>query len=979
MKNSTLKLLGVLLLIVSHYPIVAQTYNYAEVLQKSMLFYEAQESGNLVNNRLNWRGNSATADGSDVGIDLTGGWYDAGDHVKFGFPMAFSATMLAWGAITFEDGYTNSGQMQYLKRNLRWVNDYFIKCHTAPNEFYGQLGNGGTDHAWWGSAEVMQMSRPAYKIDASNPGSDLAAETAAAMAAASILFQSDDPAYSATLLSHAEQLYNFADTYRGVYTSSITDAASYYNSYSGYNDELVWGAIWLYQATGNQSYLDKAEQYYANLGSEGQSSLKAYKWGLAWDDKGIGCYALLAQITGKSQYKEDIERHLDYWTDGYNGERITYTPGGLAYLDVWGALRYAMNTSFVALTYYDQASTTAKTTKYYDFAVNQIAYALGDNPRGSSYVCGYGTNPPVNPHHRTAHGCWSNNQNGPPALTRHTLYGALVGGPNNDDSYADERSNYVNNEVATDYNAGFSGALAKMVEDFGGTSLANFPIPETPADEFIIEAKLNGSGGTYTEWSVWIYNHSAWPARISNAHSFRLFVDISEGIVAGYNASDYVISANGANVSYTPLQAWDASQNIYYTEAALSPSISLRPGGTGESRQEAQIRIRLPYDAPASAWDPSNDWSYQSLNGTLQQFSNIPLYVDGEQVFGIEPNSGEPVAVTGISIAPTDPEVEINSSIGFAASITPANATNKNVTWSSSNTAIATVNTNGVATGLAVGQTTISATTVDGGFVASTVLTVSEEVILPDYTLTTTVIGNGSVSLSPTGGVYEEGTVVTLTATANNGYNFAGWSGDVTNSQNPLNITISSDLSITATFEEVVIVDPCENPSLQSLPFTQDGSGEYCWEITGSISYINSWNMDLVEINGVDYTNTWSNSFPPRIDGSYFFHYVGSFPWSHLEINGSSSARIDGQLPSFSQVELKAFPNPASDFITIQGIDRSGIVQIHDLTGNLLITQPVSTSTSAHISLTQLCKGLYLMTFNSKDGKVSFSQKLKKE
>ena len=74
----------------------AQTFNYAEALQKSLFFYEAQRSGPLpASNRVNWRGDSGLTDGADVGRNLTGGWYDAGDHVKFGLPMASSATMLA--------------------------------------------------------------------------------------------------------------------------------------------------------------------------------------------------------------------------------------------------------------------------------------------------------------------------------------------------------------------------------------------------------------------------------------------------------------------------------------------------------------------------------------------------------------------------------------------------------------------------------------------------------------------------------------------------------------------------------------------------------------------------------------------------------------------------------------------------------------------------------------------------------------------
>src|SRR5690606_10587325 len=224
----------------------APAFAYGEALQKSLWFYEAQQSGELPDwNRVSWRGDSALDDGSDVGLDLTGGSYDAGDHAKFGFPMAVSATLLAWGAVEYGDAYEDSGQLTHLLNNLRWVNDCFIKAHPSPNVLYGQVGNGGTDHAWWGPAEAMSMARPAYKIDASCGGSDLAGETAAAMAAASIVFRPTDPDYADTLVTHARQLYTFADTVREEYSDCISDAQSYYKSWSGYTDELVWGAIWL--------------------------------------------------------------------------------------------------------------------------------------------------------------------------------------------------------------------------------------------------------------------------------------------------------------------------------------------------------------------------------------------------------------------------------------------------------------------------------------------------------------------------------------------------------------------------------------------------------------------------------------------------------------------------------------------------------------------------------------------------------------
>ena len=142
------------------------SFNYGEALQKAIWFYEVQISGPKPSfSRVTWKGDSATADGSDVGIDLAGGWFDAGDHIKFGFAMASSATMLAWGGVDYRQAYQQSGQIQSLLDNLKVANDYFIKAHTAPNELWGQIGEEGPDHSFWGPAEIMQESRRSFKID----------------------------------------------------------------------------------------------------------------------------------------------------------------------------------------------------------------------------------------------------------------------------------------------------------------------------------------------------------------------------------------------------------------------------------------------------------------------------------------------------------------------------------------------------------------------------------------------------------------------------------------------------------------------------------------------------------------------------------------------------------------------------------------------------------------------------------------------
>ncbi|MBV6621370.1 MAG: glycoside hydrolase family 9 protein [Rivularia sp. (in: Bacteria)] len=449
-------------------------FNYGEALQKSNLFYLAQRSGDLPDDYvIPWRDDSAVNDGADVNRDLSGGYYDAGDHVKFGFPMAASMTMLSWGVIEYSEGYEKVGQLDDTLENIRWGTDYILKAYddkgtatTSDDVFWGQVGDGQKDHAYWGAPEDMTMSRPSFKVDAQNPGSDLTAESAAALASASIAFRSTDAAYADKLLEKAKGLYRFAEQHRGVYSDSISNAGSFYNSWSGYQDELAWGAVWLHkaiQASGetDSQYLDKAQSYYKGIDSG---------WTHNWDEKSYGTAILLAQLTDKSQYKQDVEAWLDNWVNPNDG--IQKTDGGLAWLSQWGSLRYTANTAFLAGVYGDTVND--KQGKYTEFSENQINYILGDNPNNFSYMVGFGENYPQNPHHRAASGTTNISDSD---SNEYTLYGALVGGPSaaNDDAYQDRRTDYIANEVALDYNAAFTGALARMTDEFGGEALTEIP------------------------------------------------------------------------------------------------------------------------------------------------------------------------------------------------------------------------------------------------------------------------------------------------------------------------------------------------------------------------------------------------------------------------------------------------------------------------------------------------------------------------
>ncbi len=610
----------------------AAAFNYGEALQKSIWFYDAQRSGDLgQDNRVSWRGDSALADGRDVGLDLSGGFYDAGDHVKFGLPFSASMTMLAWGALEEPDAYRRAGQLAPLKANLRWGMDWLVKAHPQPQVLYGQVGNGNADHAWWGPAEVMPMARPSYKIDASCPGSDLAGESAAAMAASSMVF-ADDPSYASTLLTHAKQLYTFADQRRGKYSDCITDAANFYRSWSGYVDELVWGAIWLYRATGDPAYLAKAETEYDRLATEQQTTDRSYRWTIAWDDKSYGAYVLLAELTGKAKYFTDANRWLDYWTVGYNGQRVRYSPGGQAHLDTWGSLRYAANTAFVALVHSENVTDPVRRARYHDFGVRQIDYTLGANPRGASYMVGFGQNPPRNPHHRTAHGSWTDNIQ-QPEQTRHVLYGALVGGPGQaNDSYVDSRQDYVANEVALDYNAAYTGALAKLYDEFGGAPLASFPPVETPdGPEIYVQGAATQQSSTFTEVKLYVVNTSAWPARALTGGKVRYYFTLD-----GTTTPDQLTVTTNYNQCGPASAPIRHSGNVYYVEVACPDPIA--PAGQSRYRKEIQVRV-----TSRGTWDPSNDWSYAGLpTGGAQPANTDRIVVTtaaGAIVWGRAPGS----------------------------------------------------------------------------------------------------------------------------------------------------------------------------------------------------------------------------------------------------------------------------------------------------------------------------------------------------
>lgn len=96
----------------------------------------------------------------------------------------------------------------------------------------------------------------------------------------------------------------------------------------------------------------------------------------------------------------------------------------------------------------------------------------------------------------------------------------------------------------------------------------------------------------------------------------------------------------------------------------------------------------------------------------------------------------EAIAVTGVSINPTSANLQIGGSTDLTATVLPANATDKSVSWTSSNTAVATVNNNGHVSAVAAGTATITVTTTDGSKTNTCSVTVTAGPPVPSTNLT---------------------------------------------------------------------------------------------------------------------------------------------------------------------------------------------------------------------------------------------------
>ena len=428
-------------------------YNFAKLLQESLYLYDANMCGTDVTEKtgLSWRQNCHTEDQyasyNGQTVDVSGGYHDAGDHAKFALPQAYTASVLGMSYYQFKDAFTELGQTEHIQRILDHFAEYLEKCAVLDANgnviaYCYQVGNGNTDHDYWGAPENQSSREGQYYFTSdSNPCVDVLCESAAALAIHAVNY-SDGKA-----LTYAEKLFAYADQQisMGRTGLSISDPGNLYAS-SNYEDDYALAAAWLYKATGNDTYKQKYDQKFGSATNP--------NWSLCWNY--VSLAAMLYDPDGG--YLSTVSNCLD----GMNRSFAKTEDNGYFFLMKWGSARYNAAQQFTALAY----DSVLGQNRYGDWATGQMKYILGNNAgndgKGYCFVVGYNDHAVKYPHHRAASGY--NNVSGNGRTTQaHVLLGALVGGPTStSSSFVDNAEDYTASEVALDYNAGLVGAAAGL-------------------------------------------------------------------------------------------------------------------------------------------------------------------------------------------------------------------------------------------------------------------------------------------------------------------------------------------------------------------------------------------------------------------------------------------------------------------------------------------------------------------------------------
>lgn len=271
---------------------------------------------------------------------------------------------------------------------------------------------------------------------------------------------------------------------------------------------------------------------------------------------------------------------------------------------------------------------------------------------------------------------------------------------------------------------------------------------------------VGGSAGAYTFYSETKEQYFYAYTTTSGTKTYR-DLGLTSSLVEG---SAWVVTANEAGTGYdmhtshnsnelyleyysskSNFSAYSASATDYvlnfYREVVPSSDpvavegVSLNKSSLSLIQDASETLIATV--TPSNATDKSVTWTSSDPGvASVDSTGKVTALAAGSTTITVQTTNGEftatctvsvtaKVPVTSVSVSPTSKTLNKGETVTLTATVSPSTATNKNVTWSSNNTAIATVDSEGKVTGIAAGTATITVTTADGGKTATSTITVN--------------------------------------------------------------------------------------------------------------------------------------------------------------------------------------------------------------------------------------------------------------
>jgi len=414
-------------------------------------------------------------------LDVSGGWYDAGDYGKYVVNGGLSVWLLMnlWEAsqllhlpvVGAKDGdlhLPESGnQLPDLLDEARYEMEWLLKMQVPEGTAQAGLVHHKMHDTDWSAlgtppvlGSVPRQLRPVSTAATLN--------LAATGAQAARVFARLDAKFAQRCLSASKRAWAAAEAHPDLLiTNADTKGGGAYED-ATLSDERFWAAAELFVTTGDQAYFGVLSKspHYLQLKAHESETPQALDWRTT-DALGTLTLALASRSTAK--VREANRRSVVNVAEKYLA--MSKADGfGQPYVGshyVWGSNSFIVNNGLI-LAY---AHAFTKDPRFLEGAVAAMDYVLGRNALGKSYVSGYGARPLTNPHHRLwAHSIDPKLPSPPP--------GVLSGGPNSDlqdpyskglhphcigqTCYVDHIEAYSANEVAINWNAAMSWLVAYL-------------------------------------------------------------------------------------------------------------------------------------------------------------------------------------------------------------------------------------------------------------------------------------------------------------------------------------------------------------------------------------------------------------------------------------------------------------------------------------------------------------------------------------